>query len=147
MLLWKATPKASPKMTNSNQRGQTVQVALDAIGRINRNQPNSKRKIRLRGLDLQRGNLKGANLQGAHLQKANFEAAHLEGSNLTGVDLTQAWLFEASLACQEEAAVEMSHALTTLQDGYASRCAAPRSRNLKYPNMFFEDEGAENCLA
>ena len=92
---------------NDSVKREALQLALDLIGDISRNQPNGKRKSRLNNLDLQKwrlkvdwrdANLAGADFEGTNLQYACLESANLQGANLKGTDLQNANLNNANLA-------------------------------------------------
>ena len=85
----------SVKSEKSKELEIDVQVALTAIGRLNKNRQTDKGIDN--SIDLFRANLERANLEGAHLWFANLERANLEGADLKKANLERANLERANL--------------------------------------------------
>lgn len=75
-----------------------IQLILDIVNRLKREDKDNRIKIDLSRVDLRNANLSGANLNGANLWAANLSWANLNGANLRTTDLTGASLIDAILS-------------------------------------------------
>lgn len=74
-----------------------IQLILDIVNRLKREDKDNRIKIDLSRVDLRNANLIGANLSGADLWGANLSWAHLNGANLRTTNLARATLSWADL--------------------------------------------------